>query len=281
MSNTRYNVDYLDTEEISAKLLYISASKYGGDWRSFKHTHWFSEFFYVLSGMGSFIVGNKTFSVKQDDLVIVNPHVEHTEFSLSESPLEYIVLGVDGLTFNFSSEDNNTNSHSVFNYKNDRVQLLFYLNALINEVNSKDKNYAIVCQNLLEVLIIKLQRITNYCFSIVPMQKSSKECNIIKQYIDSNFYENITLEFLAKLTHLNKFYLVHAFSKYYGLSPINYLIERRIMHSKDLLTSTNHSISQIALATGFSSQSYFSQCFKHMTGLSPNKYRKIVEQQKI
>ena len=75
-------------------------------------------------------------------------------------------------------------------------------------------------------------------------------------------------------THINKFYLSHTFSKYLGMSPITYLIQRRLQISKDLLTQTDYSIAEIAASTGFASQSYFSQIFKKFTGISPNQYRK-------
>ena len=54
---------------------------------------------------------------------------------------------------------------------------------------------------------------------------------------------------------MNKFYLVHAFKNYKGVSPINYLIDKRIQESKLLLETTNFSIAKIAQQVGFSSQS--------------------------
>ncbi|MEG0306013.1 MAG: AraC family transcriptional regulator, partial [Oscillospiraceae bacterium] len=94
-----------------------------------------------------------------------------------------------------------------------------------------------------------------------------------KKYIDANYPENITIDFLAELTHLNKFYLMHAFTREYNISPINYLIERRIRESKYLLANTDHSLAQISNILGFSSPSYFSQSFKRLEKTSPREYR--------
>ena len=102
----------------------------------------------------------------------------------------------------------------------------------------------------------------------------SKECAAAKRFLDANYAQNITLDTLVDVTHMNKYYLVHSFTKYTGLSPINYLIQKRVQASMDLLCNTNHSIAQIASSTGFASQSYFSQIFKKAVGLSPNQYRK-------
>ena len=87
----------------------------------------------------------------------------------------------------------------------------------------------------------------------------SKECFVAKKYIDANYAKNITLDLLAEITHINKFYLSHSFTEYVGTSPINYLMETRLAASKELLLSSSRSIAEVASSTGFSSQSYFSQ----------------------
>ena len=68
----------------------------------------------------------------------------------------------------------------------------------------------------------------------------------------------------------------HTFQKEYGISPITYLMQRRIAESKYLLGNTDHSLSQIASMLGFSSLSYFSQCFHKAEQMSPTSYRKQI-----
>lgn len=82
---------------------------------------------------------------------------------------------------------------------------------------------------------------------------------------------------LAAVTHINKYYLAHAFQKEYNISPINYLLRRRITESKALLASTDHSLTQISELVGFSSPSYFSQSFRRLEGMSPIEYRRTVQ----
>ena len=94
-----------------------------------------------------------------------------------------------------------------------------------------------------------------------------------KRFIE-NFSENITLDKLAEITHVNKYYLSHTFQREYNTSPINYLLNRRITESKALLTSTDFSLTQISEQMGFSSPAYFSQSFRRFTGQSPLEYRR-------
>lgn len=275
MSSTRINFDDIKSCKTNFKLLYVTRSKYGGDWKSIKHSHYFLEFFYLLKGKGNFIIDNETIPVNEKDLIILNPYTEHTEMSLTDNPMEYIVVGVDGLSFNLSSINNN--KYIIVNHTDNHEDFVYYFKSLMKEAYQKNADYAIICNNILENFIIKIQRHTSKKFSVIESQKVPKEYSIIKNFIDESFYENITLDSLAQMTHLNKFYLVHTFKKFFGLSPINYLIEKRIMKSKELLKTTNHSISYISLVTGFSSQSYFSQSFKNSTGISPLEYRKSTQ----
>ena len=80
-----------------AVLVNASSSHYEEDWPSIPHTHAFTELFYVSEGSGEFLIENQHFSIKKDDLIIVNPHIQHTEISLSASPLSYYTVGVDVL----------------------------------------------------------------------------------------------------------------------------------------------------------------------------------------
>lgn len=97
----------------------------------------------------------------------------------------------------------------------------------------------------------------------------------MEQYINDHYAQDITLETLSSLVHINKYYLVHAFKSYKGISPINYLLQKRVEEARHLLDTTNYPVTKIAQIAGFSSQSYFSQAFKRMTGISPNAYRKL------
>ncbi len=124
-------------------------------------------------------------------------------------------------------------------------------------------------------LIIQLSRHTGSPVEMLPsLKKIYSECSYAKRFIDSNFRENITLDTLAELTHLNKYYFAHTFTEIYGIAPMNYLAQKRIFTSQELLTSTDLNQAAIAKQCGFSSSSYFSQCFRKICGMTPTAYRK-------
>lgn len=96
----------------------------------------------------------------------------------------------------------------------------------------------------------------------------------IKIYLSQHVKDKICLDELCKRFKYDKFYLLRQFKQYTGLSPINYLITLRIQSAKELLTSTNLPLVQIALESGFYDQSHFSNCFVRWVGLTPGEYRR-------
>lgn len=267
---TKYALEKEAYADSPLKFLYVTSSRYENDWESLKHTHYFTELFYVKEGSGAFLVEDETFPIARNDLIIVNPNTEHTEMSNEDNPLEYYILGVEGLGLSFESGK----EFVCFNCKEKEASLSYYFAAMLKELDRKETDYLLVCRHLLEILLIHVSRAANLSFEIAPSQKSSRECSRVKRYIDANFKDDITLDMLADMAHLNKYYFIHAFTKYYNISPMNYLIEKRMQASQDLLLSADYSIAEVAQVTGFSSQSYFSQCFRKKCGMTPGTYRR-------
>lgn len=130
--------------------------------------------------------------------------------------------------------------------------------------------------NTMDALCYKLQEaidvFTDCMFEHVP----SKHSEIIKraiQYISQNFSNPLSLEAVAGQVHLNPAYFSTLFKQSTGSSFKEYLNMVRVEESKRLLTNTEYSLIDIAIATGFEDQSYFSKVFKKFTGLTPKQYR--------
>lgn len=275
MSTNRY--DFITPEKSIHglfKLLYVSSARYEGDWHSTPHTHDCSELFYVTSGLGQFNIEGKLYPVSMNDLIIVNPNVEHTETSLNANPLEYIVLGVEGLKLTSHAKDAD-DRFCIVNFRNSKETILFCLQSMLKEIHAKTPGYELICQNLMEILIIHLMRQTNYSTTLAPSQHkfNNRLCTRIYQYISQNFSENFSLDTLARMNHVSKYYMVHSFTKEYGISPIKFQLSCRIKESRHLLATTDYSIATISRSLGFSSPSKFSQCFRSSEHMSPTQYR--------
>ena len=274
MSNERYLMMESDIKNLSFQLESITKSKYDSDWHSTLHTHPFTELFYVVDGKGEFNIQGQRFPVKPNDFVIINPQVEHTELSSPDEPLEYIVLGIRGLSFsNLTPVSEGGHPFSFFNLRDEQKDILRYLNAMVQEATSQSMSYELVCHNLLEILLIKILRHQHFDLEVGKQSKATKDISFIKHYLETYYHESIQLEDLASMTHLSRFYISHSFKKEIGMSPMEYLIDIRIKESKILLRTTNYSISQVADIVGFTTPTYFSKQFRKSTGISPTDYR--------
>lgn len=275
MSNTRYTMTN-NIKNLEYKLLYITKSRYEGDWHSNLHFHHYSEIFYVINGKGSMVVNSTTIPLHKDDLIIVNPNIIHTEKSTTTDPLDYFVLGIDNLCFDdYVKTGNNSNEYKKFNISAHRNEILSYFEQMLKEVEEKKQFYEIACNNIFTLFLLYIIRNTNANLKVTEATKKvSIEVLNIKKYIDEHYSENLDLEHLAKMTSVNKFYLSHLFKEYVGNSPIQYLNNKRITEAKELLITTDYTIGMIGEIVGFSCESYFSQAFTKSTGMSPLKYRK-------
>lgn len=276
----RFQRNFLDTPHAAEigkapRLSYIFKDQFSEDWLSRLHTHICTELFFILDGHGRFQTRNEEFSISAQDLLIVNANVPHTEISSMKSPLQYIVLGVEDL-----ETVSGTEGYTMLHLDSGWTELKNCLDLMLQESFKTLPGHQAACQHLLEVVLILLGRQKDLSFSAEPLgARASQECEFIRRYIDNHFKENLTLDHLAQLAHLNKYYLSHSFRREFGTSPINYLISRRLEESLFLLRKTDFSLSLIAEILGFSSLSYFSQFFRRMEGISPTEYRKQNQQE--
>ncbi len=109
-----------------------------------------------------------------------------------------------------------------------------------------------------------------------PDVKGSREgtvVNIVKDYLEQHYNENISRKDIESLVHLNEDYLNRIYKKATGYSLLEYIQYYRITMARRMLNDSNTSISEIAARIGYDSPAYFSKVFKKSTGLTPLEYR--------
>ena len=94
------------------------------------------------------------------------------------------------------------------------------------------------------------------------------------EFVEENLDRDLSLEAMAQEIGISPLYLPRAFKAAIGQSPHQYVLARRIEHARGLLRDTDLPIVDVALSSGFSSQSHLSNWFVRMVGVSPAAYRK-------
>ncbi|BDC94287.1 two-component system, response regulator YesN [Treponema bryantii] len=122
------------------------------------------------------------------------------------------------------------------------------------------------------------QKFLMECTQAVSSVKKAEENPIIKKvctYVDENLSQDISLETAADFAGVSSFYLSKLFKEEKGETFINFISDKRLEKSRQLLSETNLSIKEITAEVGYNDQNYFSRIFKTKYGLSPKEYRKV------
>lgn len=99
----------------------------------------------------------------------------------------------------------------------------------------------------------------------------------IHQYIETNYYENITLTFLAGEYHMDASYLSRMFSQKYGETIIAFLTRVRMEHAVAFMRDPDKKLETISFLVGYDDYNYFSRVFRKKLGISPSEYRSQLE----
>lgn len=121
--------------------------------------------------------------------------------------------------------------------------------------------------------------IISHLISAQISTKKNRHDNIMKkciQYIDINFKEDISLEYMAELFYFNASYFGSLFKSINGITFSQYLQKVRISKAKEYLENTAIKVYELASSVGYSDPKYFIRVFKNEVGFSPDEYRRIV-----
>jgi AraC family transcriptional regulator len=98
--------------------------------------------------------------------------------------------------------------------------------------------------------------------------------NKVNAYIDANIARQITLAEMASVVGMSRMYFASQFRGATGIRPHDHLLRRRIEYAQKLLVTTSEPLAQIALSSGFQTQSHFTTVFKKIARTTPYKWRR-------
>ena len=146
------------------------------------------------------------------------------------------------------------------------------ISKLFNYLIQKDYN-EYISSMLLNILLTNL---TVEKTSTSTYEKIPQYILKIQNLFDTSYYKNFDLGELAKSFKVSKYTLSREFTKYIKISPIEYLIKKRIDISKKMLVETDYTISEIAIKIGIYNSTHFINLFKKRVGVTPLQFRKQI-----
>lgn len=249
------------------------------------HDHDYTEFSYILSGKGKYLIEGTEYDVESGDIVICNPGVMHTHIVVN--PKEPTIEFIAGFTdFQFKNMAPNSielqnGGYIVHMSSEAKQEISMHCYAMIAEKESNQVGrYFMFKTHLMQMLLLVVREI------LEVEKESQKGCNFesynksyavnrIINYLNENYENKISLEQIAHNIYLSPVYISKIFKEETGESPINYLIKIRLEKAKDiLLNSDSGSIKSIANQVGYDDVYHFSKLFKKYYGYSPLYYKK-------
>ncbi len=93
-------------------------------------------------------------------------------------------------------------------------------------------------------------------------------------YIHEHFAEQIAVKEITRMTGVSERQLGRSFVKFFGVSPKEYILRLRVNAARELLETTDNTLTDIAQTVGFYDHSHLTRTFKRMRGITPEQYRK-------
>lgn len=95
----------------------------------------------------------------------------------------------------------------------------------------------------------------------------------IVRHIDDHLDEPLKVDDLARFAGFSRSHFSRAFQRSTGDGPQRFVLKRRICRARDLIAEAHGNLTQIAAATGFSSQAHMTKAFRDELGVTPSRYR--------
>lgn len=190
------------------------------------------------------------------------PHT-YRLFLISPDVLNMILLKTEGNRYRFNN---------LVIDDSERFDELMYLDSILMSGET-----IFVKQSVL------VSTIGNIIESCADIGEDLKMCNMqfdsvksIQTFIDHHYAEHFSLWDISRHAYLSPYYLIRVFSQIVGIPPHIYQQQVRIRYAKEMLAN-RISIAEVALRNGFTDQSYFSNIFKKMVGITPGEYIKSIQ----
>ncbi len=229
------------------------------------HTHPFYHCVYVISGSGYIRIGEQNVEASRGQFLRIAPNTEHAiygenamqSFDIKFSAQGDLLKAVNDLPVRMPLDL----------YEHTLVMSLFHL-AIRGERYTEE----LINARMTELLLLLLRRgVREPEFGIFPSQANRACLHPALSYVENHPNEMPSVAFLAQLCGYTPSYFSTVFKELMGCSPAKYLAGQKIDLARELMLTTDDSVSQIAERLGLEPET-FSRMFKKATGISPSIY---------
>ena len=247
------------------------------------HHHDFYEVYFFLSGNVQYNIESRSYLLTPGDVLLISPMELHQPMFESEHrEYERIVLWIDkqflegispsGESFTICFDTSSPHHSNLLRPEGVQRQfLMFLLEQLIAENNSQEPYQAITALSYLAQVLVLLNRLSLQQSNDMPAAAPDSTVYNVLSYINEHYSENLSLDDLANRFFISKYHLAREFQKLVGTSVHRYIIQKRLVMAKQMLSSGAPS-SEVYQSCGFGDYSNFYRAFRSEYQISPKEY---------
>ncbi len=274
-------IDYKDNSSI---LLHINreTDNYPPHW------HTAVEVIMPIVNIYTIIIGKTTYNLNEGDILVIPPGELH-ELIAPKEGLRRILLfdyslisSLKGIT-NIFTVLNQPRLITSRNAPDTHKELTKIYDEITDEYNSSNALREAAIYSLIIKMFVILGRKymnTEHIFPDVKLNKQKEyieKFNLIFDYINENFMDDISLDVIADVAGFSKFHFSRLFKQFTDMSFYDYLNQRRVKEAEKLLLNPNLSITEVAMSSGFSSISTFNRVFKQFKECTPTEFKNLYQ----
>lgn len=225
-------------------------------------------FEYVMAGRGYIESSGYHDELHEGDLYIINTHYPHSYRADEHDPFEKIWINASGLMLDKLAEVYLPGKPYIIRHSSQQVLKIFNS---IRDMLSRKEHCAPNDLNKIALLLHELMIIVS---SPAEETKPRSVEHNLRHYIDAHLTHTIQFNKLAERYYISENQLIRRFRREFGVTPKQYLLNRRCDIADELMEFSDMTLTQIAEFLGFSGLQHFSAIYKSKRGYSPQKRNK-------
>jgi len=256
------------------------------------HVHDYIEILYCLSGNIKIYLNGKGYTFSDGDIILINSREVHSIFAeATDCPNKYIVIKFEPEVLYTTSKTifeakyvlpftTNKSEHQKLFTQNEISEtfILELLHEIIKEYTQKKYGFELairthICRIFLWILRRWNEKGYDLNTDYTLNQNTMERLQIVFDYIDMHYQENITVATVAHLCNMSYSYFSRFFKIIMKKNFSEYLNYVRITAAEKLLTTTDLNITEVSQEIGYSTSSYFIQQFKHFKNITPKQFK--------
>lgn len=235
------------------------------------HYHDLFEIYYLTYGSCNYFIDNKSYKLKQGDIVLIPEGVIH-KTNYSSSTHSRMLINCSPEFIPSSVYEVVAEGAHVFRNTAQRGEIDAIFKQIKQEYSQNDKLSSDALLSCLSYLFIRILRI---CTTEIGADNEISCAEKAVGFVQDNYMNKITLSDSAKYCSVSSEHLSRSFKKKTGVGFNEYLVLFRLNKAEAMLVNQpGFSISDIAYRCGFDDSNYFSSVFKKNYGISPSEKRK-------